>query len=104
MPNIYKPKKAVKKRTDKYDADRRKVYQSQRWRMLRLAKLSDVPLCEMCSKKGIIKPAVDVHHIVSFMSTDDDIHRKALAYDYDNLMSLCKECHQFIHNGKGGMG
>ena len=104
MPIIYKPKRKEIKRTDKYDSDRRKIYQSQRWRMLRIAKLSDTPLCEMCGRKGVVRPAVDVHHVVSFMSTDDDVRRKALAYDYNNLMSLCKECHQFIHNGCGGMG
>lgn len=104
MPTIFKPKKPEQKRTDRYDAERRRIYQSQRWRMLRLTKLTDAPLCEMCAKKGIIKPAVDIHHIISFMSTDDEYRRKALAYDYNNLMSLCKECHQFIHNGKGGMG
>ena len=104
MPTIYRPKKTEQKRTDKYNADRRKIYQSQRWRMLRLAKLSDEPLCEMCKEKGIIKPAIDVHHIISFMSTDDEVKRKALAYDYENLMSICKECHQLVHNGRGGMG
>lgn len=104
MPTIYKPKKPERKRIDWYNAERRKIYQSQRWRMLRLAKLSDNPLCEMCMKNGIVKPAIDVHHITSFMSTDDEVRRKALAYDYENLMSLCKECHQFVHNGQGGMG
>jgi 5-methylcytosine-specific restriction protein A len=104
MPTIFKPKRTEQKRIDRYDSYRRKIYQSQRWRMLRLAKLSDNPLCEMCATKGIVKPAVDVHHIVSFMTADDEVRRKALAYDYDNLMSLCKECHQFVHNSKGGMG
>ncbi|EEF91931.1 hypothetical protein BACCELL_00400 [Bacteroides cellulosilyticus DSM 14838] len=43
-------------------------------------------------------PAEDIHHIISFMSTDDPQQRLFLAYDYDNLMSLCKQCHQKIHN------
>ena len=103
MPTIFKPKKTTAKRTDSYHANRRKIYQSQRWRVLRLKKLSDSPLCEICREKGIIKPAVDIHHIVSFMTAIDDIGMKSLAYDYNNLMSVCKECHQFIHNG-GGMG
>lgn len=50
------------------------------------------------SKAGKIVPAEDIHHIVSFMSTNDSVERKRLAYDYDNLMSLCKQCHQNIHN------
>lgn len=104
MPIIFKPRKMERKRTDSYDSGRRKIYQSQRWRMLRLAKLADSPLCERCHQKGLVKPAVDVHHIVSFMTTDDLAKRIQLAYDYENLMSLCKECHQFVHNGRGGMG
>lgn len=104
MPTIYKPKKTCAKRTDQYNAERRKIYQSQRWRMMRLAKLAETPLCELCERNGIVKPAIDVHHTVSFMSTDDPVMRKALAYDYANLMSLCKECHQLVHNGRGGMG
>lgn len=34
------------------------------------------------------------------MTTTDPDRRAMLAYDYDNLMSLCKECHQQIHNSK----
>lgn len=49
----------------------------------------------------MIRPAEDVHHIVSFMTATDPLKRKALAYDYENLQSLCKECHQKIHNSHG---
>ncbi|MCI1681428.1 MAG: HNH endonuclease [Bacteroides sp.] len=52
----------------------------------------------MCEKEGKVTPAEDIHHIVSFMSTDDVYRRKELAYDFNNLMSLCKKCHQKIHN------
>lgn len=104
MPTIKKTIKKHPRRTDSYNVARRKVYQSQRWRTLRLLKLSECPLCERCSKVGDVVPAIDVHHVVSFMSTDDPVKRVALAYDYDNLMSLCKECHQYIHNSRGGMG
>lgn len=73
------------------------VYNTARWKRLRLVKLRDNPLCEVCEKKGITKMADDVHHIQSFMSVDDPEARKALAFDYDNLMSLCDECHSEIH-------
>ena len=42
-------------------------------------------------KRDWATPAEDVHHIVSFMTTNDPLQRKSLAYDYDNLMSLCKQ-------------
>ena len=58
-------------------------------------------LCEMCEKKGIVKPADDVHHIQSFMEVDDQDARRLLAFDFDNLMSLCDECHSEIHKRNG---
>lgn len=110
MPTIYKPKTAKKKENNLYDEERRKVYQSTRWRKLRELKITQQPLCEMCLAEGKITIAEDVHHIQSFMSTDDKVLRQALAYDYENLMSICKMHHQMIHNKsnvkecKGGMG
>lgn len=97
MPTIYKPKKQQKNRS-LIDEQRKKVYMSERWRRLRAYKFSCNPLCEMCEKEGKVTPAEDIHHIVSFMSTDDVYRRKELAYDFNNLMSLCKKCHQKIHN------
>lgn len=110
MPTIYKPKKAKKKENNLYDEERRKIYKSTRWRKLRALKIAEQPLCEMCLKEGKTTIAEDVHHIESFMSTDDKVLRIALAYDYENLMSICKTHHQMIHNKsngndiKGGMG
>lgn len=110
MPTIYKPKKAKKKEKKLYEEERRKIYKSTRWRKLRALKIAEQPLCEMCLKEGKTTIAEDVHHIESFMSTDDKVLRLALAYDYENLMSICKMHHQMIHNKsngndiKGGMG
>lgn len=99
MPTIYKPKKSQNKSENNYhDVERRKIYNTERWRRLRAWKFACNPLCEICLKDDKIVPAEDIHHIVSFMSTDDMAKRNFLAYDYDNLMSLCKQCHQKIHN------
>lgn len=98
MPTIYKPKKKQTKNDNQYDAERRKIYSSERWRRLRAWKFSCDPLCESCLREGKTVPAEDIHHVVSFMSTDDPQRRIHLAYDYDNLMSLCKPCHQRAHN------
>lgn len=98
MPTINKPKKKQQKNNNQYDADRRKIYNSERWRRLRAWKFACDPLCELCLKDGKTVPAEDIHHIVSFMSTDNPVQRSYLAYDYENLMSLCKQCHQLIHN------
>ena len=98
MPNIYKPRKKKMRNDDYYDIERRKIYNSKRWRKTRKWKFVCDPLCEMCKKEGRITPAEDIHHVISFMSTDNLEYRERLAYDYDNLMSLCKKCHQKIHN------
>ncbi|MDR1582080.1 MAG: HNH endonuclease [Prevotellaceae bacterium] len=103
MPTINKPKRNKNNRGNQYDAERRKIYNSERWRRLRRIKFAHNPLCELCEKKGIIIPAEDIHHIVSFMSAGDIEQRRHLAYDFDNLLSLCKVCHQKIHNvGRNG--
>lgn len=99
MPTIYKPKKSRKRdEINFHDAERRKVYNTERWRRLRAWKFACNPLCEMCLKDDKVVPAEDIHHVVSFRSTDDPAQRNFLAYDFDNLMSLCKQCHQAVHN------
>lgn len=79
---------------------RQKIYQTKQWQKLRLAKLVESPLCEDCLERGAIVEAIDVHHIVSFMTVEDDVARYNLAFDYNNLRSLCKQCHQKRHNNE----
>jgi 5-methylcytosine-specific restriction protein A len=74
-----------------------KIYNSTVWKRLRLRKLLDNPLCEDCQSKGIIKPAVEIHHIIPFMQGINKQSRLRLAYDYDNLISLCSDCHNKRH-------
>lgn len=95
MPHLDKPRKTRRRNVGR--EERMAIYASSRWRKLRLAHLMGHPLCEMCQREGRTVPAIDVHHITSFMSTDDPLRRLQLAYDPGNLMSLCKECHQKLH-------
>lgn len=97
MPTITKRKKQPQT-SSLAQKDRIKIYNSVRWREVRRVKLMNDPLCEMCAEEGRTAPAEDIHHITSFMSTNDPVKRRWLAYDYSNLMSLCKQCHQKIHN------
>lgn len=94
MPYLKKPTKE-KQRVVRRE-DRQKIYQSQRWKALRLAKLSEQPLCEVCLLIDRITPSVDVHHCDSFLNYQG-LQRIEKAYDYDNLLSVCKECHSFLH-------
>ena len=94
MPYLVKPNKP-KSRTFNRE-DRQKIYQSAKWKKLRLAKLMKDPLCEHCLKEGQTKLAIDVHHRDSFMNYSG-LMRLTKAYDIDNLVSLCKECHALEH-------
>jgi len=101
MPQINKLKKSPRK-TENSESRliRHKFYNLKKWEKLRLAKLLDQPLCEICLEQSpsIVTMAEDVHHIVSFMSVYDPIERMALFIDYSNLQSICKSCHSKIHN------
>lgn len=59
------------------------------------------PLCELCLLEGITKAGEDVHHLDSpFKYKDNPDKVSELAFDPDNLMTLCKQHHSAIHNGK----
>ncbi|MCC8071933.1 MAG: HNH endonuclease, partial [Bacteroidales bacterium] len=81
--------------------DRTSLYQhlvnTRRWRKLRLAILTERPLCEICLRCGYYKSAQEVHHVkpISTARTADEAER--LAYDPANLMALCTECHHEAH-------
>lgn len=96
MPTITKTPKPANKSINRIE--RIKVYNSKRWKKLRLVKLMKDPLCEICLQKGIITPAIDIHHIDSFMNYYG-IDRIEKAYNINNLMSICKVCHKKEHSG-----
>ena len=75
---------------------RRKAYNSQAWRDLRLTYIMAHPMCEDCKRK----PAVDIHHIKSFV-VNNEIDW-GLLLDDNNLKALCKECHSETHNRQSG--
>lgn len=87
MPTIDKP--VPKKRYTDRKKETHAIYNTQRWRSLREHKLRDCPICEICNKKL----AEEVHHIISFHLIDDQRRREELAYDYNNLQSVCRDCH-----------
>lgn len=99
MPTINKPKR--RQQYESLDAKRKErmqIYNTARWKELRLTKLRQDPLCERCKEEGRITPADDIHHITSFMSSNDFHQRRFLAFDMNNLKSLCDKCHQREHN------
>ena len=102
MPTINKQQKkssSPKKVTDMKKL-RATAYNNIQWRKMRDSYLKLHPLCEECLRKGKITPAEDVHHIRSPFSKGDVNY--TLLLDYDNLMSVCKNCHADIHNKQLG--
>jgi 5-methylcytosine-specific restriction enzyme A len=73
------------------------IYQDKRWKKLRRLKLINNPTCERCEEKGRTKLADEVHHIIPFDKGNNKDEIDSLAFDYDNLMSLCDKCHDEIH-------
>ena len=73
-------------------------YNSKSWLVLREQKFNDANgLCEKCLEKGIVKCGIEVHHKIPI----EENWSKRL--DYDNLILLCKECHQEEHSRSGSL-
>jgi 5-methylcytosine-specific restriction protein A len=88
-----------------YDQERshkahRKLYQSAAWKRLRLYKLSQNPLCELCEKMEPPRytPAEVVHHL------KDHNGDPLLFYSYQNLQSLDAVCHNKLTGFSHGFG
>lgn len=87
-PYCEKHDKLVKKSYDRYRETATARGYTYRWQKVRKIKLSRNPLCEECKKKERIKPAVLVHH-----KDENPKNNKP-----ENLMSLCRSCHDEIHS------
>lgn len=82
--------------------ERQELYQSKRWKEIRLYMQQHYPLCQDCLKAGIIKPMEEVHHIKSpFVKGLTDFEREWRAYSEENLVCLCKDCHIKRHHPEG---
>ena len=74
----------------------RQFYSGKAWQNCRNEYIKRVSyLCEDCMKRGIYKPAKEVHHIEEL--TPENIHKPEVALSFDNLVALCKDCHKARH-------
>ena len=81
------------------DAEIEKFYTSTAWRKCRAAVLKEHGgLCQLCLAKGLIEPAVHVHHRIHL--TPENLNDPRIALDSSNLMALCEECHAEQHRTK----
>ena len=82
-----------------HDADIERFYTSTAWRTCRKSVLQDRGgLCELCLSKGLIVPAVHVHHRKPI--TPENLDDPRITLDASNLMALCEECHAEQHRTK----
>ena len=57
------------------------------------------PLCQECLKAGKYTPTEEVHHIKSpFVPGLTEEEKYKRAYDENNLLCLCRECHIKEHH------
>ena len=81
--------------------DKQTIYNSREWRELRTRKLRANPLCELCQQKGIVTAAHQVHHIHPIEDSHSVQEMRKWAFMYENLQSLCDQCHAYIHKAEG---
>ncbi len=92
--------RSVKK---KYDAERESASErgyDANWHKVSRMHLNEFPLCQECEKHGKITAAILTHHIRRIVDGGDRL-------EWENLESLCVECHDVIHsedrfNPRGG--
>lgn len=95
MPTILRLKD-IKKKEPKENISQ-KYYNNKGWRILRNSYIRKHPLCEICLSKGIVKPAEEVHHKQFILSGCSEAERIQLLTSEQNLLSVCKECHNKLH-------
>lgn len=75
-----------------YHEKHKDFYNSVAWKALRNYKFGMADgLCENCKKKGIVRAAREIHHIVPI---EIDYSKRL---EYENLIALCKDCHDSFH-------
>lgn len=92
--------KSNKRNITHNESVRKKMYNKSAWRKIRQAYIFQHPLCEKCLEESPkrITPAEHVHHIKSFMTANTEEKMTELLLDWDNLMSVCHNCHNQLHN------
>lgn len=79
--------------------ERQKYYANTQWKELRKLYRQTHPLCEECLEHGIVNATgIQIHHIRSpFDPNIEESERWKRLLSWDNLKSLCAECHGKLH-------
>ena len=71
-------------------------YKSKTWQKCRDNYLKSVGgLCERCKAKGLIVPAIIVHHKTHI--TTENLTDPSITLNPSNLQAVCKKCHEELH-------
>lgn len=102
MPTINKPNKRKrdnsKKKHGLQKLIQQHVYSTTRWRHVRNSYFMQFPLCQKCLAEGRTTATQEIHHVIPLKTCNGDLnYLLQLAFDYDNLMSVCCQCHEDIH-------
>lgn len=101
MPTINRNHVSQKQIPYKHERQSDKYYNTTAWKQLRLTYKMKNPLCEVCLQKGIIRPVEHIHHKKEILSGRTEDERQRLLLDWNNLQSVCVECHRNIHKSRG---
>lgn len=93
----YRPNSSDSKKDNEIN---RLVYNTRRWRDLRLYKLSLNPLCEVCEQNHKLKLATQVHHKKEISTGVTIEDKRRLGFDINNLQALCTKCHKDQHKNE----
>lgn len=83
---VYEKKEKYQYYKDKGQSTEDGFYQSKDWIRFRNWYRSKHPLCEECSRRGMITPMKIVDHIIPIKQGGDK-------FSENNSRSLCQECH-----------
>ena len=89
-PRVFRQAERRAERDAARGTNKQRGYDEQ-WNRVSRLKRDRQPICEVCGDA----PAVDVDHIKPFRGIADP-----LRLDWDNLQSICRQCHNKKTHGK----
>lgn len=78
------------------EGKQRDFYKSGAWVNCRNNYMKSVGgLCEICKEKGLIVPAIIVHHKVHLNA--ENLSDPNVSLNFNNLQAVCRDCHARLH-------